>query len=83
MLLQIEVSVITNWASLVITKWGRRYYKLTQLLQIRATVITNSGSYYKLGQALLQIGAAITNWDNYYKPGHNTSNLRRATVKDP
>ena len=33
-----------------------------QLLQIRATVITNWGKlYYKLGQ-LLQIGAIITNW---------------------
>ena len=68
-MLQIGASVITNWGSLVITKWGRRYYKLGQLLQIRATVITNWGSYYKLGQTLLQIrqllqiGAIITNWD--------------------
>ena len=43
--------------------WGRRYYKLGQLLQIRATVITNwDKPYYKLGQLLqieqlLQIGA--------------------------
>ena len=35
---------------------------MRQLLQIRATVITNWGKlYYKLGQ-LLQIGAIITNW---------------------
>ena len=55
-LLQIGVSVITNWGSLVITKWGRR--------------ITNWSSHYKLGQPLLQIGAAITNWDKlYYKLG--------------
>ena len=61
-MLQIGASVITNWGSLVITKWGRRYYELGQLLQIRATVITNCGKlYYKLGQ-LLQIGAIITNW---------------------
>ena len=64
-------NVITNWGSLFITKWGRRYYKLGQLLQIWASVITNWGSYYKLGQTLLQIGAAITNWGNYYKLGHN------------
>ena len=53
---------ITNWGSLVITKCGRHYYKLGQLLQIRVTVIINWGSYYKLGQTLLQIRAAITNW---------------------
>ena len=57
-----QLSFITNWGSLIITKWGRRYYKLGQLLLIRATVITNWGSYYKLGQTLLQIWAAITNW---------------------
>ena len=59
-----------------IANWGKCYYKLVQLdyhksgqlLQIRATVITNWGSYYKLGQTLiqlgqlLQIGAIITNW---------------------
>ena len=62
-----------------ITNWGKCYYKLGQLnhyksgqlLQIRATVITNWGSYYKLGQTLLQIRAAITYWGNYYKLGHN------------
>ena len=61
-LLQIGASVISNWGSLVTTKWGRRYYKMGQLLQIRATVITNWDSYYKLRQTLLQIRAAITNW---------------------
>ena len=61
-LLQIGASVITNWGNLVTTKWGRRYYKLGQLLQIRATVITNWGKLnYKLGQ-LLQTGSIITNW---------------------
>ena len=61
--LQIGASVITDWGSLVVAKWSRRYYKLGQLLQIRATIITNwaaitnwSKHYYKLGQ-LLQIGA--------------------------
>ena len=49
-LLQIGASVIINWGSLGITKWGRRYYKLGQQLQIRATVITNWSSYYKLRQ---------------------------------
>ena len=62
---------ITNWGSLIITNQGKFYYKSGQLLQIRATVITNWGSYYKLGQTLLQIRAAITNWGNYYKLGHN------------
>ena len=61
-LLQIGASVITHWGSLLITKWDRRYYKVKQLLQIRATVITKCGSYYKLEQTLLQIRAAITNW---------------------
>ena len=56
-LLQIRASVISNWGSLVTTKWGRRYYKMGQLLQIRASVIRNWGKLYcKLGQ-LLQIGA--------------------------
>ena len=42
-LLQIGVSVVTNWGN---------YYKLGQsLLQNRAT-ITNWGRYYKLGQLL-------------------------------
>ena len=55
-LFQIGASVITNWRSLIITNQDKFYYKSGQLLQIRATVITNLGSYYKLGQ-LLQIGA--------------------------
>ena len=37
------------------------YYKLRQLLQIRATIITKQGSYYKLGENLSKIGAGITN----------------------
>ena len=55
------------------------YYKLGQtllkigaasLLQIGASVVTNSGSYYKLGQPLLQNRAAIMNWSKmYYKLG--------------
>ena len=71
-ILQIGESVITNCGSLIITKWGRRCYKLGQLLPIRATVITNWGSYYKLGQTLLQIRTVITIWGNYYKLGHNS-----------
>ena len=70
--LQIGASVITDWGSLVVAKWSRRYYKLGQLLQIRATIITNWGSYYKLGQTLLQFRAAITHWGNYYKLRHST-----------
>ena len=70
-LLPIGASVITNWGSLIITNQGKFYYKSGQLLQIRATVITDWGSYYKLGQTLLQIRTAITNWGYYYKLGHN------------
>ena len=61
---------VTNWGSFallpirtnVVRNWGKCCYKLGQLLQIRATVITNRaaitnwGRYYKLGK-LLQIGA--------------------------
>ena len=39
-LLQIRSNVITNWDSYIITNWGKCCYKLEQLLQIRATVIT-------------------------------------------
>ena len=70
-LLQIRANVVTNWGSFIITNWGKCCYKLGQLLQIRATVITKQGSYYKLGQNLLQIGVGITNQGNYYKFGHN------------
>ena len=69
-LLQIRANVATNRGSFIITNWGKCCYKLGQLLQIRATVITKQGSYYKLGQNVLQIGAGITNQDNYYKLGH-------------
>ena len=74
---KLEQVFITNWGSFFITNWGKCYYKLGQLnyykmgrhyykmgdlSQIRATVITNRSSYYKLGQTLLHIRAAITNW---------------------
>ena len=51
-LLQIRANVVTNWGSyyklgqpllqdrVVITNWGKMCYKLGQVLQIRATVIT-------------------------------------------
>ena len=68
-LLQIRAHVVTNWGSFIITNWKKYRYKLGQLLQIRATVITNrtvitnwGKMYYKLGQ-VLQINAIITNWD--------------------
>ena len=52
-LLQIGVSVVTNWGS---------YYKLGQPLLQNRTAIRNWGKmYYKLGQEL-QIRAIITNW---------------------
>ena len=71
-LLQIRANVVTNWGSFIITNQGQQCYKLGQLLQIRATVITKLGSYYKLGQNLLQIGAGIKSQGNYYKLGHNS-----------
>ena len=39
-LLQIRANVVTNWGRFIITNWGKCCYKLRQLLQIRATVIT-------------------------------------------
>ena len=57
---------MTNWGSLIITNYGKFYYKSGQLLQIRITVIKNWGKLnYKLGQ-LLQIAAIITNWGITY-----------------
>ena len=37
--LQIRLNVVTDWGSFIITNWGKCFYKLGQLLQIRATVI--------------------------------------------
>ena len=59
-LLQIRENLVTNWGSFIITNWGKCCYKLGQLLQIRAAVITKQSSYYKLGQTL-QIWAISTN----------------------
>ena len=39
-LLEIRGNIVTNWDSFIITNWGNCCYKLGQLLQIRATVIT-------------------------------------------
>ena len=39
-LLHIRTNVVKNWGSFIITNYGKCYYKLGQLLQIRATVIT-------------------------------------------
>ena len=68
LLLQIRANVVRNWGSFIITIWGKCCYKLVYLLQIRATVITNTAGvtnwakmYCKLGQ-VLQIRALITNW---------------------
>ena len=63
---QLGQALLQNWGNFV------NYYQSGQLLQIRATVITNWGSYYNLWQTLLQIRAAIINWGNYYKLGHHT-----------
>ena len=77
-LLQIGAAFfITNWDKCYYKLGQLNYYKSGQLLQIRATVITNWDSYYKLGQTLLQIRAAITNWSNYYKLGHNIAHLKK------
>ena len=37
--LQTRLNVVTDWGSFIITNWGKCFYKLGQLLQIRATVI--------------------------------------------
>ena len=39
-LLQIRANIVTNWGSFITTNWGKYYYKLGELLQIRPTVIT-------------------------------------------
>ena len=39
-LLQIRANVVANWGSFIITNLGKCCYKLRQLLQIRAIVIT-------------------------------------------
>ena len=39
-LLEIREIVALNWDSLFITNWGKCFYNLGQLLQIRATFIT-------------------------------------------
>ena len=57
-----QLCFIINWGSLLMIKWEWRYYKLGQLLQMRAAVITNWGSYYKFRKTLLQVGTIITNW---------------------
>ena len=60
-LLQIGVSVATNWGS---------YYKLGQSLLQNRTAIANWGSYSKLGQSLLPNMISITNCGKiYYKLG--------------
>ena len=81
-LLPIGESVITKLGQLrFISNWGKRYYKLGQvLLQIEAAffitnwgslIITNQGKfYYKSGQLLQIRTTIITNWDKlYYKLG--------------
>ena len=60
-LLQVRDNIVINWGDLVSTNWGKPCYKLGQLLQIKATIITKYGSFYKLGENVLQIGVGITN----------------------
>ena len=70
-----------NWGRFfLITNQGKRcynlgqfcHYKLGQLLQIRAIVITREVRiYYNMGQDLLQVRAGITNQGSYYKLGYN------------
>ena len=59
-LLKIRANVVTNWGSFTITNWDKCFYKLEQLLQIRATITNCSKIYYKLGQ-VQQIGEIIAN----------------------
>ena len=60
-LLQSEANCVTKWGSSFITKWGRFYYKLEQVLQSGASFITKWGRYYKVG--------------HYYKVVHNTFHI--------
>ena len=39
--LQIRANAVTIWGSFIVTNWGKCCYKLRQLYQIKATVITN------------------------------------------
>ena len=73
-LLQIMPIFAANWGSFIITNQGKGCYKLGQLLQIMATVITKQDSYYKFGQNVLQIGEGITNQVNNYKLRHANIN---------
>ena len=57
-LLQSEANCVTKWGSSFITKWGRFYYKVEQVLQSGASFITKWGRYYKVG--------------HYYKVAHNS-----------
>ena len=54
-------------AALLYCKLGKALLQIgaASLLQIGASVITNSGSLYKLGQSLLQNRVA-TNWEKMY-----------------
>ena len=38
--LQFGQACVTSWGSFITTNWGKYYYKLGELLQIRPTVIT-------------------------------------------
>ena len=76
-LLQIRTDVATNCGSFIITNWDKCCYRLGQLLQIRATVITKQSSYFIFGQNFLQIGAGITNQGNYYKLGYNREQQKK------
>ena len=52
-----QANCVTKWGSSFITKWGRFYYKVEQVLQSGASFITKLGRYYKVG--------------HYYKVVHN------------
>ena len=61
-LLQSVANCVTKWGSTFITKWGRFYYKVEQVLQSGASFITKWGRYYKVG--------------HYYKVVHNSIKIR-------
>ena len=59
---EIVVNVVTDCFSSVIISSGKSFYKIGQLLEIRATVNRHSSSNYKDGQNLFKIRGNNRYW---------------------
>ena len=68
---QIRANAVTNWGSFIITNQGKRCYKLGQLLQFRATVITKQAVITNWGKVHYKLGQVLQIRANYYILGHN------------